>query len=215
MTLTVTSSSFRNGDVIPAMYAVGVPAAQGHVAANGGDRNPDVRWSGEPAGTRSFAVLAVDPDVPADPSTPNREDVTVPDSAPRQDFSHGLVVDIPSSVHEIAEGADSNDFVPGGKPIGSTPYGGIRGANNYTQYFAQDQQLAGAYGGYDGPFPPFNDERVHHYHFQVFALDVPTLGLSGAFGLEDVRQAMQGHVLDQGELIGLYSLNPNVEMPRA
>jgi hypothetical protein len=38
---------------------------------------------------------------------------------------------------------------------------------------------------------------------------VPSLGLAGAFGLDDVRRAMRGHVLDQGELIGVYALNPS------
>ena len=67
--------------------------------------------------------------------------------------------------------------------------------------------MGGTYGGYDGPFPPFNDERLHHYHFQVYALDVPSLGLEGEFTLDDVREAIEGHVLDQGELVAEYTLH--------
>jgi phosphatidylethanolamine-binding protein (PEBP) family uncharacterized protein len=66
--------------------------------------------------------------------------------------------------------------------------------------------MGGTYGGYDGPFPPFNDERLHHYHFVVHALDVPSLELEGDFTIEDVRAAMEGHVLDQGEIVGEYTL---------
>ncbi len=38
--------------------------------------------------------------------------------------------------------------------------------------------MAGAYHGYDGPYPPFNDARVHRYVFTVVALDTDTLGLA-------------------------------------
>lgn len=208
MTLKVTSSGFRHGDNIPETFALGVPAAEGHASMGGGNRNPDLRWSGEPAGTKSFVVLLVDGDVPADMAAINKEGQTIPTTAPRRDFAHWLVVDLLPSVREIAEGAASDGFIAQGKPVGQTRYGGITGANGYTQFLAGDQQLAGTYGGYDGPFPPFNDERAHNYRFQVYALDVPSLGLAGAFGLDDVRRAMRGHVLDQGELIGVYALNP-------
>jgi phosphatidylethanolamine-binding protein (PEBP) family uncharacterized protein len=68
--------------------------------------------------------------------------------------------------------------------------------------------MRGQYGGYDGPCPPWNDEIIHHYHFAVFALDIPSLGLSGTFGGPEVLAAMKGHVLAEGEWIGTYTLNP-------
>ena len=69
----------------------------------------------------------------------------------------------------------------------------------------------GVYGGYDGPCPPWNDSIMHHYHFEVFALDVDSLGLSaeelsGPAALE----AMAGHVLAAGSYVGIYSLNAAV-----
>ena len=70
--------------------------------------------------------------------------------------------------------------------------------------------MGGVYGSYDGPCPPWNDSIVHHYHFTVYALDVETLGLSGEFGGDDVRQAIEGHVLAQAEHVGTYSMNPAV-----
>jgi hypothetical protein len=33
--------------------------------------------------------------------------------------------------------------------------------------------------GYDGPYPPFNDLRLHRYFFRLFALRVPKLDLPG------------------------------------
>ena len=68
--------------------------------------------------------------------------------------------------------------------------------------------MAGTYGGYDGPCPPWNDELVHHYTFTVHALDVASLGLSGDFGLAEVRTAMEGHVLASASVTGTYTLNP-------
>lgn len=210
MALSVESSSFGDGAPIPTTYAFGVPSADGHAAAAGGNRNPHLRWSGAPGGTRSFVVLCVDPDVPADASDVGVEGRTIPATAPRRDFAHWLVVDIPPSMTEIAEGAASDGITVRGKPTGPTGHGGIAGANDYTGFMAGHPEMGGTYGGYDGPFPPWNDERRHHYHFRVYALDVDTLGLSGDFTLADVRRAVEGHVLDEAEWLGTYTLNPGV-----
>ena len=93
-----------------------------------------------------------------------------------------------------------------GKPVGRSPSGGVQGLNDYTGWFASDPAMKGDYAGYDGPCPPWNDERVHGYRFAIYALDVGTLGLSGPFTGHDVRKAMEGHVLGKAELIGLYTL---------
>ena len=70
--------------------------------------------------------------------------------------------------------------------------------------------MKGDYGGYDGPCPPWNDEIVHHYHFSVYALAVPSLGLSGRFSGPDALRALNPHVLAKGTWTGTYSLNPSV-----
>jgi len=61
--LRVTIDAWPDGGAIPGEYAMGVPADEGH-ATFGRNRNPAIRWSGAPAGTRSFAILCVDPDAP-------------------------------------------------------------------------------------------------------------------------------------------------------
>jgi hypothetical protein len=66
------------------------------------------------------------------------------------------------------------------------------------------------YGGWDGPFPPWNDEVVHAYVTTVFALDAPSLGLAPAFTLEEFRAAIEGHVLDEGRIVPTYTLNPTL-----
>jgi len=53
---------------------------------------------------------------------------------------------------------------------------------------------------YGGPCPPYG---THRYFFKVYALDVK-LDLSPTSRKRDVEKAMQGHVLAEGELVGLY-----------
>jgi Raf kinase inhibitor-like YbhB/YbcL family protein len=55
---------------------------------------------------------------------------------------------------------------------------------------------------YIGPCPP--PGKPHHYVFKVFALDI-MLGLGANSSKKDLENAMKGHVLAEGKLIGLFS----------
>jgi Raf kinase inhibitor-like YbhB/YbcL family protein len=182
------------------------PETHVHLAAN---RNPHLAWSNVPEGTRSFALICHDPEVPTEGSKVNQEGMTVPLDLERADFFHWVAADLPASLREIAEGAHSDGVTAHGKEPGPTPDGGVQGINDYTGWFAGDVDMRGDYGGYDGPGPPWNDERVHAYFFTVFALDVPSVGLSGSFTGQQLREAMQGHVLAQATIVGLYAINPD------
>ena len=54
--------------------------------------------------------------------------------------------------------------------------------------------------GYGGPCPP---SGTHRYFFKLFALDT-TLDLDPSATAADLEAAIQGHVLDSVELVGLY-----------
>jgi len=54
--------------------------------------------------------------------------------------------------------------------------------------------------GYDGPCPP---SGTHRYFFKVYALDTD-LRLGRGATKEDLLQAMDGHVIAAGELMGRY-----------
>ena len=203
--MRLTSDSITNGGPIPPDCAAGIPGPDGPQV--GPNTSPHLTWSDVPAGTKSFAILCHDPDVPSKPDDVNQADRTVPYDLPRIDFYHWVLVDVPATATSLALGADSNAFTPRGKPPGATP-NGVRGINDYTAWFANDADMAGDYGGYDGPWPPFNDERLHRYVFTVYALDVPSLGLSGVFDGRAAVQALAGHVLASAQLTGTYSLHP-------
>ena len=94
----------------------------------------------------------------------------------------------------------------GGKAPGPTDYG-ARGINDYTSWFSADEKMRGEYGGYDGPCPPWNDERMHIYHFTLYALSVDSLKMDGSFNGAQLMAAMEGKILDQATWSGTYSLN--------
>ena len=100
MTFTVTSNSFKDGDYLSNDFILSADFGFG---CTGGNRSPHLKWSGAPAGTRSFAVTCYDPDAPTGSG-----------------FWHWLVVNIPANLGELAEGAGST----GGNP----PNGAFRHA---------------------------------------------------------------------------------------
>ena len=54
MAFTLTSAAFKDGAAIPVKHT-----------CDGADVSPPLAWSGAPEGTRSFALIADDPDAPA------------------------------------------------------------------------------------------------------------------------------------------------------
>lgn len=204
-TLTVTIDGWADGAAIPAKFAFGQIPAEGRFEL-GGNTNPAIRWSGAPAGTKSFALICHDPDVPSVGDDVNQEGKTVPADLPRVHFYHWLLVNIPASTTQIAEGAAAFGVTPGGKAPGQKPYG-VAGINTYTNWFAGDPDMGGTYADYDGPCPPWNDSLIHHYHFTVYALDVDTLDVPELFSGPDVLDAMDGHILAQGSYMGTYTMN--------
>ena len=65
--------------------------------------------------------------------------------------------------------------------------------------------------GYDGPCPPWNDERLHHYVFTVYALDTDRLEVTRRVQPATMSSRLsKAHILDQASLTGTYTLNPKV-----
>jgi len=208
--MELTSTSFNDGHSIPEQFCFCRIDPETHVTL-ADNRSPHLAWTGAPDGTRSFVLLCMDPDVPAVGDDVNQEGRTVPHDLARCEFCHWVMVDIPSTCCELAEGACSDGVTPGGKNDPPGPEGSRQGITNYTDWFAGDADMGGDYHGYDGPAPPWNDERLHHYRFTIHAIDLETCPVEGdGFRAEDVLRAIEGHVLASATIMGTCSLNPAV-----
>lgn len=205
--MKLTSTSFTDGQRMPGEFSFCIADPAHHVCL-GSNLNPQLVWTDAPSGTRSFALICHDPDVPSQGDDVNQEGRTVPASLPRVDFFHWVLIDLPPTVNAIAEGEFSKEVTPRGKSGPQAPHDSRQGINNYTDWFAGDNDMRGDYYGYDGPCPPWNDEIIHRYIFTVYALDIDKLPLTGKFGGPEVRQAIAGHILAQGSLSATYTLNP-------
>ncbi len=211
------SDSFTDGGEIPpeCAFAVIDPATHVRLSTN---RNPHLAWDDVPPGTESLVLLCRDIDAPTVGTDVNQEGRWVAAELPRADFYHWSLIDIPVAMRAITQGMFSELVTPHGKSGPLVPFtvkNGTehqlrQGVNDYTSWFASDPDMAGEYYGYDGPCPPWNDERVHTYIFCMYALDIPQLALEGRFTGQEVRAAIRGHILDEAQIFGVYSLNPAI-----
>ncbi|HEU4412147.1 MAG TPA: YbhB/YbcL family Raf kinase inhibitor-like protein [Polyangiaceae bacterium] len=103
-----------------------------------------------------------------------------PDARATTPFVHWTLYRLSPTVHRLPEGLGPDDG----------PLGAVQGKNSRHR------------DGYDGPAPP-RGSGVHHYHFQLFALDAP-LDLGPHADRDTLTAAMLGHVLALGELVGTY-----------
>jgi len=99
-------------------------------------------------------------------------------AAPRMTWVHWLLYNIPPHARQLPEGVSDRELPPPTLP----------GLNDWQR------------SGYGGPCPPIG---THRYFHKLFALDtvLPDLQQPRKARLEE---AMQGHILAAGELMGLY-----------
>jgi len=91
MAFTLRSSAFPDGAEIPRRHT-----------CEGEDVSPPLAWSDPPAGTRSFALIVYDPDVP-DPQ------------APKRTWVHWVVYGLPADARALAEDAGAGALPPGAR----------------------------------------------------------------------------------------------------
>jgi Raf kinase inhibitor-like YbhB/YbcL family protein len=209
--MKLTSTSFTNNSPLPERFAFAIKDADEHIAL-GENLNPQLSWSELPPKARSLVLICIDPDVPSSLDDFNQEGRSISASLIRENFIHWIMIDIPATAGSIQEGACSDGVVPGGKDEPAGPPGSRQGINDFTVFFAGDEDMGGNYFGYEGPCPPWNDELVHHYHFQLLAIDLSRVDVEGNFTAEDVLNSINGHVIEGTEIVALYSLNPDLKV---
>ncbi len=96
MAFQIFSQAFADGGWIPDLYT-----------CQGADVSPSLEWSGEPAETRSFALIMDDPD------------------APGGTWNHWLLYDIGAKTHHLAQGCKAgSEGISGKNSWGKLGYGG-------------------------------------------------------------------------------------------
>ena len=138
-------------------------------------------------------AFAADGEIPRKYSC-DGEDVSPPlewADAPDGTTGLALIVDDPDArgfVHWAVFDIDGTQS--GGLPEGfsSSPDAPSQGTNQFRRL------------GWGGPCPP---SGTHHYRFTLFALNAP-LELAGAPKADEIRAAMEGHVVGQAELVARY-----------
>jgi Raf kinase inhibitor-like YbhB/YbcL family protein len=194
--MRIWSDSFKDGEPMPDRLAVCKPNPNSHVEFTD-NLSPHIAWADLPEGTKSLVLTCVDPDAPTSAEKVNKEGMTVPASLPRTNFVHWVLVDLDPAKGSLAEGEFCKGVTPHGKS-GPAGVGGTRhGKNDYTMWFAADDNMKGTWFGYDGPAPPWNDELIHRYRFTLYALD-----------RDAVMNALDGHILGEAAVTGTYTVNP-------
>lgn len=145
----LASPSFGNDQPIPTRHT-----------CEGEGSSPELAWSRPPEGGKSFALLMHDPD------------------APRGNFTHWLLWDIPANETSLAEGTGSQSA-------------GATGANGHGDV------------AYLPPSPPRGDSP-HRYIFEIYALDVPVLDLPRGADRKEFEAAIGPHVLAAARLTGRF-----------
>lgn len=112
--MQLTSRDIADRQPISPRFAFGKPDAENHMALSD-NLSPHLAWDGVPEGTRSFALLCVDPDVPSVADDVNTEGKTLPPDMPRVDFYHWVMVDVPAAVRELETGECSDGVTAEGK----------------------------------------------------------------------------------------------------
>src|SRR5258706_14006816 len=142
--MELTTTAFGDMQPIPPRYAFCAldPATHARLSDS---LNPSFAWREVPPGTRSFALICVDVDVPSRGDDVNQEGKVVAASLPRVPFYHWGVVDIPGARTALAEGAYSSSVTARGKPGPQGPGGTRQGINDYTGWVANDKETGGGY----------------------------------------------------------------------
>ncbi len=191
LTLEVSSTVFSRIRRIPIEYTCveNYYYPEAGLARYGEDKSPPLTWTAGPEGTKSYAMVADDPD-----SVELEKGILSP-------RVHWVIWNIPAEVTALDERVATTSEV---LAIGPTTRQGV---NDLEQI------------GWSGPCPPPNISSIvyhlsdsqklqkaqlpHAYLFTVYALDAE-FDLAAGATKNDLLAAMDGHILAAGEIKGEY-----------
>jgi Raf kinase inhibitor-like YbhB/YbcL family protein len=153
--MKISSAAFGDGEKIPIKYVM--------PGAGGKNVSVPLAWTNAPSGTKSFALSMIDPHPVA------------------QNWVHWFVIDIPSQVASIDEGAS-------GKKM---PKGSVELKNSFGEI------------GYGGPQPP-KGSGDHPYVFTIYSLSVERLDLATNTSLSAFKKALGGKILGSATVTGKF-----------
>ena len=100
--------------------------------------------------------------------------------APAGTWVHWVLYNLPADARSLQEAVPSDAQLPDGS---------LHGQNSWRRL------------GYGGPCPP---SGTHRYFLKLYALDM-ALDLASGANKDSVLKAMEGHILGQAQLMGVYS----------
>jgi Raf kinase inhibitor-like YbhB/YbcL family protein len=103
-----------------------------------------------------------------------------PDAPRKEPWVHWVLFNLPADTHVLPEAVPANESIFQGAKQGKNDFGKI---------------------GYGGPAPPRG--KPHRYYFKLYALD-SMLNLREGATKQQLEQAMKGHILASGQLMGQY-----------
>lgn len=100
--------------------------------------------------------------------------------APGGLFTHWILFNLPGDTKNLSEHVKGEELMDNGGKQGLNDFGRV---------------------GYGGPCPP---RGTHRYYFKIYALDIK-LDLPPFIKRDELLDALKGHVLDMGQLMGVYT----------
>ncbi len=141
--------------------------------------SPPLAWSGAPDGTQSFALIMHSTEL-------------VGSDEP---WTHWVMWNIPAEVTELGEGVGQMETLANGASQGLNGDGVV----GYLGPCPPD--MISEFKSLDGAGDTNPKQEIEKYHFEIYALDTK-LDLAAGARRDELLQAMDGHILAGGELVG-------------
>jgi Raf kinase inhibitor-like YbhB/YbcL family protein len=101
--------------------------------------------------------------------------------APNGTFTHWVLYNLPRDTDGLPKGVPADESLAGSSRQCTNSFGDV---------------------GYGGPCPPAG-HGSHRYFFRLYALDAE-ISLNKGSTADDLMNAIEGHIVDEGQLMGRY-----------